>query len=724
MANEVNFDLKVAVESFKQSMNQANNSVTSFHNDFKKHASTSSQAFAVFAGGLALGAVKAFGQAVLGSLGSMISEAAKSEEAVNNLNIALKSTGQFSKAASQDLQDFANSIQATTIYEGEAVLASASLIQSLSNLDKEGLKKATKAAVELASTFNMDLNSASMLIGKAAEGNVAAFGKMGITIQKGATDAETFANTLAALEKQQGTAAGKTNTFSGALTQAGTAFGDILETAGLFVTTNPQFVEAIKLSTEGFIKVAEKVKVFGDFLVKYSDFITPFAIGIGLTATAMGAYAIATSAAVASTIAFTAALATNPVGLIALGISAVIGGLILLVKKWDEVKLVILQGVQSILQTLLPLEDAFASVFGIDSGRISGALNSITDSVTLLKNKINEKNAPIVDTAQLEADAKLAKDQAAIRAANEAVAAEERNRLNAVELEAKRIHNQELLLVEQEGILAQNELRTANEVLTVEQRALREQEDLTARQELEASKLQLVIDSENNKAQAEADAEKRRKDFKASADKAELSQLQLMNKNKLDSSKQAQKSIKAVQDQELADRETFLNTASTLAQSSNKTAAAIGKAAALTQIAIQTPKAVASSFAWGSSLGGPAVGFALGAIAAAAMAAQASKVTGVGNFEQGGFIPGRSFSGDKLQANVNSGEAVLNASQQKEFMKIANGGGSSNEYLLEKLDQLTEAIFNRPIVLVANENELARSVSRGVQNGIVIGSSR
>lgn len=723
MSNTVNFDLKLAVDGFKQSLNQANSSVTSFHNDFKKQASVSSQAFAVFAGGLALGAVKAFGQAVLGSFSTMVEEAIKAEESVNNLNIALKSTGRFSAETSKDIQEFADSIESTTVYGGDLVLNAAALIQSMSDLDKNGLKKATKAAVELASTFNMDLNSAATLIGKAAEGNTAAFGKMGISIQKGATDAETFANTLAALEKQQGTAEAKTNTFNGSLEQASNKFGQMLEAAGLFVTNSPLLISMIKAAGDGFVVLADKIRSFGDFLVKYSDYITPFAIGLGAAAVALGAYTIATSGAVAATYAFTTALASNPLGLIALAITAIIGGIILLVQKWDEVKLAILSGVQSILQTLLPLEEAFANVLGIDSGRISSALNSVTESVSKLKNKINEKSAPIVDPAQLEAEAKLAKEQAAIRKANDEKRLEETNRRNIQEAEAARLHNQELLLIEQEGILAQNELRTATETLTLEQRAIREAEDLAHRQELEAAKLQLVIDSENNKALAEADAEARRKAAKAAADKAEIAQLQLQNKNKLDTNKQAQKNQKQIQDQELADREAFLNTASTLAQSSNKTAAAIGKAAALTQIAIQTPKAVASSFAFGASLGGPVLGATFGAIAAAAMGLQAAKVSGVGNFENGGFIPGRSFSGDKLQANVNSGEAVLNVSQQKEFMRIANGG-SSDGSLLDAIYRLGDRIANMEIRLMADDNEIARSVSRGVQNGVMIGVTR
>ena len=722
--NSVNFNLQLAVDGFKQSLEKANGSVKSFHDDFKKQASTSSQAFSVFAGGLALGAVKAFGQAVLGSFTTMISEAAKSEEAVNNLNIALKSAGNYSKETSDDLQAFASALQKTTIYEDEAVLASVSLLQSLTNLDKNGLKTASKAAVELAATFGMDLNSATMLVGKAATGNITAFSKMGISIQKGATDAETFANTLDALSKQQGTAAGKTNTFSGALTQAGNSFGDILETAGTFLTTNPSIISALKLSTDAFVVIAEKVQVFGNFLIKYSDYITPFAIGLGLTATAMGAYALATSGAVASTIAFTAALLTNPIGLIAVGIAAAIGGLILMIKKWDEVKVAVLSGVSLLLQAMLPLEVIFNKVFGLDSKVITNSIKSIETSVDSLKKKINEKSAPIVDPAQIAADAKLASDQAALRKVNADKATAEVAAINALAVEAKRIHNAELLLAEQEGVLAQQEFRTATDELTIAERTTREADDLVARQELEAAKLQLVIDSETNKAAAEADAEARKKALRTAADKAELAQLTLQSKNKLDTNKNAQKNMKLTQDQELKDRETFLNTAATLQQSSNKTAQAIGKAAALTQLAIKTPEAVGSSFAFGSASGGPVLGAIFAGIAASAMALQASKIAGVGNFANGGFIGGSSFSGDKLQANVNSGEAVLNTSQQREFMRVANGGGPDNSSVLGAILALGDRIANMQINLVADDNEIATSASRGVMNGIVIGQSR
>lgn len=44
-------------------------------------------------------------------------------------------------------------------------------------------------------------------------------------------------------------------------------------------------------------------------------------------------------------------------------------------------------------------------------------------------------------------------------------------------------------------------------------------------------------------------------------------------------------------------------------------------------------------------------------------------------FEQGGIVPGSSFTGDNMLARVNSGEMVLNQQQQAQLFNQANGGG-------------------------------------------------
>ena len=70
--------------------------------------------------------------------------------------------------------------------------------------------------------------------------------------------------------------------------------------------------------------------------------------------------------------------------------------------------------------------------------------------------------------------------------------------------------------------------------------------------------------------------------------------------------------------------------------------------------------------------------FAATALAAGAAQIATIKSTNVGNFMSGGIVPGGSFTGDALTANVNSGEAILNQEQQSRLLNIANGASVPN----------------------------------------------
>ena len=81
----------------------------------------------------------------------------------------------------------------------------------------------------------------------------------------------------------------------------------------------------------------------------------------------------------------------------------------------------------------------------------------------------------------------------------------------------------------------------------------------------------------------------------------------------------------------------------------------------------------AKSVAW-IPIAGPALAAAaIAAILGAIMGAQ-SQAKSAGKFAQGGLIPGSSFSGDNLTANVNSGELILNRSQQDSIAGQLEGG--------------------------------------------------
>ena len=95
---------------------------------------------------------------------------------------------------------------------------------------------------------------------------------------------------------------------------------------------------------------------------------------------------------------------------------------------------------------------------------------------------------------------------------------------------------------------------------------------------------------------------------------------------------------------------------------------------------LQTQSAAALAIANSLKDGGP-LGMInaaiMGVATAAQLAAQIAAKPVPPSFASGGIVPGTSYSGDNVQANVNSGEMILNARQQRALWETANGNSTS-----------------------------------------------
>lgn len=179
----------------------------------------------------------------------------------------------------------------------------------------------------------------------------------------------------------------------------------------------------------------------------------------------------------------------------------------------------------------------------------------------------------------------------------------------------------------------------------------------------------------------------------------------------------AQQSIKIKKDeqaQDLKDQQAFFAAATSLSVSENRGLAAIGKAAAITQIAIKTPPAIASSFEFGTKFGGPALGFLLAGIAATAMAAQAARIAGVQGLADGGFVQGppNPLGRDNTLINAASGELVLNRAQQDNVAAQL----PSNE-LLASINSGIQALLEKDTSFNIDGREIARTVQEQQREG-------
>lgn len=82
----------------------------------------------------------------------------------------------------------------------------------------------------------------------------------------------------------------------------------------------------------------------------------------------------------------------------------------------------------------------------------------------------------------------------------------------------------------------------------------------------------------------------------------------------------------------------------------------------------------------------------------------AIKSATAGSYAEGGIVPGNSFSGDRLQANVNSGELILNRAQQDNVARQLTNGIGGNL-------QLSAVVTGEQIRLALNNN--SRRIGRG-----------
>ena len=98
-------------------------------------------------------------------------------------------------------------------------------------------------------------------------------------------------------------------------------------------------------------------------------------------------------------------------------------------------------------------------------------------------------------------------------------------------------------------------------------------------------------------------------------------------------------------------------------------AAATEVAASTTVTTAKSVEAGATATAEATKLGFPALLFAIPAAIAAVLAG----LSAIGAFANGGVIGGNSYSGDRLLARVNSGEAILNQNQQKHLFTLLDG---------------------------------------------------
>lgn len=613
-----------------------------------------------------------------------IRAAAEQEVAVNNLNSALSRAGVLTKETSKDLQDYASQLQNTSIFGDDAALNTLALLTSLTKLDKDGLKQATQATLDLASALNIDLNTASLLVSKAANGNVSAFSRYGIQIEQSASASQTFANTLTALSNQFGGAAqAKLNTYSGAVTALSNSYGDLFEPIGDVIVKNTDYIALINTAKDSINQLTGEI---ADNNGAYRDLASD-GLFAAITATqifldGLDGITVVTKVVINSFEILGASINLTLIEPLKIAYDATLSLLKLIPILGDSFK-DIENPLNSLSETLKG--NLAVAIDDFSKSADENLFRSLSDGTAAFGDKVIEASEKV----------KLA-NQEIINSTNGRGSAEDD--ANAQTISARETLAAELLALQGNLVAEQNSIDEQNRQLQLEILGQRTEEDIAILTEAELAKNEAVYQAQLEKNKLIQDAQQRElADQKAYLER-KTKDIQTIGASELNATKR-------INDQKLSDQQSFFATASSLASSQSKELAAIGKAAAIVNATIAGKEAIATSFRFGSSIGGPPLGFTFAGIAAAASASQIAQISGV-QFEQGGVVGGTngaSVGPDNRQATIRDGEMILNADQQKNLIDMLNNGGGGGD-----------------IVIQVDSREIARAVRNQVKAGFVL----
>lgn len=251
-----------------------------------------------------------------------------SAKAAAKVEQAIKSTGAAAGFTAGQLFEVAAGLQGITRFDGDEILnkVTAQLL-TFTNIAGSEFLRAQTAALDLATVLDGDLQSASIMLGKALNDPVkglSALGKAGIQFsaqQKEVIKSLAEAGDLAAaqqiilaeLERQYGgQAEAAAKAGMGAVDQLKNAWGDVVETVGgVIASILPPVVDFFKTMVDGFLGLPEPMQRFIVVAGLVAAALGPLAIAAGAATIALGALSgpvLIAGAAITGLIALVAAL--------------------------------------------------------------------------------------------------------------------------------------------------------------------------------------------------------------------------------------------------------------------------------------------------------------------------------------------------------------------------------------------------------------------------------
>lgn len=203
----------------------------------------------------ALGFISA--QAVIGlvggafrSLSAFVGESVKAyaeqESALKKVTTALEAQGQATPAVIHGYAAMASQFQKTTVNSDELISEMQALLVQVGDVMPKDMEKALTAATDLSSGLGIDLRTATLLVGKAFEGETGTLKRYGIVIDEAKLKTEGASAVLDAIQhKFGGQAQAEIETYAGKVKQLANSWNEVQEAVGKQIVTDPVIIELL-----------------------------------------------------------------------------------------------------------------------------------------------------------------------------------------------------------------------------------------------------------------------------------------------------------------------------------------------------------------------------------------------------------------------------------------------------------------------------------------------
>lgn len=296
MASEITIKIGGDSKELTKEVEKVKKALKDFGDEGEKSIEKPNLAMASFIGNIAsdivLGALNKLVDLFGSVAGAAIEFAGAAEEdakALNQLNIALAQTGQYSAATASQMEMFANELGRSSQFSSVAIAQTAAYIQQVARLSSTELPRATQATSDFASALGIDIDSAGKVVGRALSGNVEALGKYGIELKSTGDKAKDMALVLEALESRFGGASvASIQTFSGATAQLKNSYEDLGKAIFGQLTQTPAVIGAISGINAIFQELKKIVDENQDAIKEFiTDGVLFFVDGISVAAGAI-----------------------------------------------------------------------------------------------------------------------------------------------------------------------------------------------------------------------------------------------------------------------------------------------------------------------------------------------------------------------------------------------------------------------------------------------------